>query len=370
MAARDRSQHGSILIWAVLSLATLITVLAVAMTVGRMASVRGSLQNGVDSAALAGASALDMTPAGLANAPGVSVAYAGRHVTDAGLTIDIDPDADVVLGQWERTTNVFTPVTGRTKEDAWRINAVQVAAGREAARGNAVPAVFAQAFAGQDTVDVRARAVAVAGGPCNEDCAFPMVFADCDLTPERLDPSRSDSLCGKTTAYVFHNDWTDNAGLTSLDGTIHASTTSVKNALTSNCSQNDDIATQVDDSVWVENGNNLNPIETYMRADRVGQVQTSPVVSTANNCASNDPKFNREAGIVGYTSWILCWATGASVGAWPPAGWPSSCPPVATGEKNTVYVVHLCDYVQPGGKGGVGGCRYFGTSTTRSRLVQ
>lgn len=370
MVARDHRQSGSILVWAVLSLALLITLLAVAMTVGRVVSVRGSLQNGVDSAALAGASALTMTPPGLAVAPVVSVAYAARHVTDAGLTIEVDPDADVVLGQWERTTNVFTPVAGRTKEDAWRINAVQVSAGRETSRGNAVPAAFGQAFSGRDTLDVRARAVAVAGGPCSEDCAFPMVFADCDLTPERLDPSRSDSLCGRTTAYVFHNDWTDNAGLTSLDGTVHASTTSVRNALSSNCSQDDDIATQVDDSIWVENGDNLNPLAPYMRAERTGSVQTSPVVSTANNCAANDPKFNREAAIVGYTSWILCWATGSSVGSWPPDGWPAVCPAVAAGAKNTVYVVHLCDYVQPGGSGGVGGCRYFGTSTTRSRLVQ
>jgi Flp pilus assembly protein TadG len=362
-------QRGSILVWFVLGLTTLGAFLAIAVNVGHVLAVRGSLQNGVDSAALAGASTLDMNPTGLATAPGVAVAYAGVHGTDGGFSIVVDPAADVVLGHWDRATNAFTPVPGRALEDARNVNAVQVRGGREVARGNPVPVAFGGAFVPQQTLDVRAQAVAVGGGPCSADCAFPMVFADCDLTKPRLDPTRSDSLCGKTTAYVFHNDWTDNAGLTSLDGTIHASTTSLRNALSSNCAMDDDIATQVDDAIWVENGNNLNPLATYMRAGRVGNVQTSPVVTTANGCAGNDPKFNQLATIVGYTSWILCWATGSQVGPWPPPGWPPSCPAVATGETNTVYIVHLCDYQQPAGNAGVGGCEWFGTVTPRSRLV-
>jgi hypothetical protein len=370
MEAKRRGQRGSIIVWAVLALGMIGAFLAVTIAGGRQYSIRGSLQNGVDSAALAGAAVLDMTPGGLALAPDAAVAFAGRHVTDAGLNVAIDGGADVVLGQWDRRTNVFTPIAGRGVDEARDINAVEVRAGREAARGNAMPVAFGGAFVTQRTLDVRARAVAVGGGPCNEDCAFPMVFADCDLTRERLDPANPSSLCGKTTAYVFHNDSTDNAGLTSLDGEIHASTTSVRNALASNCDGNDEIATQVDDQISVENGNNLNPLASFMRADRIGTVQTSPVVDTALGCTPGNPKFNRMATIVGYTSWILCWATGSQAGPWPPAGWPSAaCPDTSVAEANTVYVVHLCDYHQPGGDAGVAGCGWFGTTSPRSRLV-
>ena len=344
--------------------------LAVTVAVGRRHSIRGGLQNGVDSASLAGAAVLDMTPNGLLLAPDAAASFAGRHVTDAGLNVAIDPGADVVLGQWDRLTNVFTPIAGRGVDEARDINAVEVRAGREAARGNAMPVAFGGAFVTQRTLDVRARALAVRGGPCNADCAFPMVFADCDLTRDRMDPANPNSLCGKTTAYVFHNDFTDNAGLTSLDGQIHASTTSIRAALNSNCEGDDEIATQVDDQISVENGNNLNPLAPFMRADRIGTVQTSPVVDTASGCNPDDPKFNRMATIVGYTSWILCWATGSQPGPWPPPGWPAACADTSVAEPNTVYVVHLCDYRQPEGRAGVAGCGWFGTSTSRSRLVQ
>src|SRR5512133_1818101 len=146
MRGASKRERGAILIWAVLGLVMVGSMLALAINVGRMVSVRGALQNGTDSAALAAAAELNGQETGISNGQESAVALAAAHHTDSGLNVVVDPAADVVFGHWDRSTRSFTPIAGRTVADLRIVNAVQVAAGRETSRANAVPVAFGGAF--------------------------------------------------------------------------------------------------------------------------------------------------------------------------------------------------------------------------------
>ncbi|HSM91635.1 MAG TPA: pilus assembly protein TadG-related protein [Anaeromyxobacteraceae bacterium] len=388
MRCARRHERGAILIWAVLGLVMVGSMLALALNVGRMISVRGALQNGTDSAALAAAAELNGEQSGVTAGEGAAVAYAGAHVSDAGLNVTIDPGADVVFGTWDRAARVFTPVTGRTAVDLRAITAVQVRAGRETARSNAVPITFGGAFVTPTSVDVRATSIAVGGGPCQERCAFPAVFADCIMV------NPDGSLDCSERYYVLNSDWQDNLGLTSLDPNEPASVPNIKDAL------HDCVPTSADMEIPVTNGNMLQPISVDPYFNDLPKEVSSPVVHVercepahfepCDQSIVNGPcmnaKFVGDLPIVGYATFVLCYVTGANVGTWPPANWPvAECgaaptladfPGVDPNQwpdpflKHTFFLQHRCNVEEAGPGTGVAGCGFFGTSSTRSRLVQ
>ncbi|HET9553269.1 MAG TPA: pilus assembly protein TadG-related protein [Anaeromyxobacteraceae bacterium] len=390
MQPRQERQRGAVLIWAVVGLVTVGALTALAINVGRALSVRGGLQNGADAAALAAAAELNGQLTGLAAAPQAAVALAGQHQTDMGLAVTLDPAADVVLGAWDRTTSLFTPVYGRTLTDLRNINAVQVRDGREAARGNAVPVVFGGAFLSARTLDVRTSAVAVGGGPCEDKCAFPAAFADCLLV------NPDGSLNCDDRFYVFNSDWQDNIGFTSLEPGVSASVPNIKAALGA-C-----VASSADEPIPITNGNPVQPISQDPFFKRLPMTVNAPVVhadrcppAQYQKCSQASPngpclnaKFVGDMTVVGYVTLKVCYITGSTVKVWPPADWPAgdadcgaapgieAFPGVDPSQwpdpflKQTLFLKHKCHYEQPGNQSGVGGCGYYGTYTTRSRLVQ
>jgi hypothetical protein len=391
MACR-RLERGAVLIWAVLALVAVGSLMALAINIGRLYSVRGGLQNGVDAAALGGAGGLNGQMSGIDDGRVAAAALAGRHGTDSSLAVTIDPAADVVFGQWDLHARTFTRIDTRTGADLRNINAVRVQAGREGARGNSVPVIFGGgAFLQRDTVDVRAQAIAVGGGPCEDKCSFPAAFADCMMVDS------TGALRCDQGFYVLNNDWQDNMGLTSLEPGVPASVPNIKAALGA-C-----LASGADDAIPVTNGNPLNPISKDPYFNRLPIEVTSPVVhadrcppATYQKCQSSGPnspcvnaKFVGDMTVVGYATFVICYVTGANpvkldgTGGLP--GWPASCGPsprltdfpgLPAGQwpdpflKNSIFIQHKCYTAQPGPTSGVAGCGFFGTSSTRSRLVQ
>lgn len=383
-----KRERGAILIWAVLGLVMVGSMLALALNVGRMVSVRGALQNGTDSAALGAAAELNGQLTGISDGQDAAVALAAVHTSDSGLEVTVDRDADVVFGHWEQEGRVFTPVAGRTPADLRTINAVQVAAGRETSRSNAVPVTFGGAFVTPTTVDVSARSIAVGGGPAATKCAFPAVFADCLMVNE------DGSLNCSERYYVLNSDWQDNLGLTSLDPDEPASVPNIKDALRT-C-----VETSAGMEIPVTNGNALQPISVDPYFKDVPLEVTSPVVhaercepahfqpcdQTTVDGPCMNAKFVGSLPIVGYATFVICYVTGANVGTWPPANWPvEACGPAPTLAdfpgvsatqwpdpflKHTFFLKHRCNVVDAGPGAGVAGGEYFGTSSPRSRLVQ
>jgi len=267
---------------------------------------------------------------------------------------------------------------------------VQVADGRDAASGTAVPVIFGGAFLRTRTVDVRAAAVAVGGGPCEDRCAFPVAFADCLLVD-----ADGALRCGDRF-FVLNSDWQDNLGLTSLVPGVSASVPNIKDAL-DECT-----ASSADEAIPISNGNPLQPISQDPYFNRLPVEVGAPVVRVERcpparfeKCVQSDPvspclnaKFVGDLEVVGYVTIKVCYVTGAVVKEWPPRDWPvgdADCgeapgpdtfPGVDPSQwpnpflKHTLFMKHKCDVTQPGSRAGVGGCGYYGTSTTRSRLVR
>ncbi|MGB8932829.1 MAG: pilus assembly protein TadG-related protein [Anaeromyxobacteraceae bacterium] len=383
-----KRERGAILIWAVLGLVMVGSMLALALNVGRMVSVRGALQNGTDSAALAGAAELNGLATGITSGQAAAVALAALHTTDSGLDVVVDPNADVVFGHWDAVGRAFTPIAGRTAAELRTINAVQVAAGRETSRSNAVPVTFGGAFVTPTTVDVSTRSIAVGGGPAQAKCAFPAVFADCLMVNE------DGSLSCSERYYVLNSDWQDNLGLTSLDPDAPASVPNIKAALSA-C-----VETSVGTEIPVTNGNALQPISVdpyfkdvpievsspVVHVDRCEPAHFEPCTPSTTSGTCMNAKFVGNPPIVGYATFVICYVTGASVGSWPPANWPveecgaaptlADFPGVAATQwpdpflKHTFFLKHRCDVVDGGPGAGVAGGDFFGTTSPRSRLVQ
>lgn len=154
-AAGDSSRHSRRGIAAVLVI-VLITVLigfaALTIDVGYLYNVRGQLQNAVDSAALAGASALP-GPAGEV----IARARASAHNNRA----DRNPvdllDGDIEIGHWDAVAAEFTSSGGSTPPNACRVTAHLTNA-----RKKPVGLFFAPIF-GRLTADVSAHATASFG---------------------------------------------------------------------------------------------------------------------------------------------------------------------------------------------------------------
>jgi Flp pilus assembly protein TadG len=389
-----RRERGNVGIWAVLAFATVTGFMALSVHAGRSYSNRAELQNAADAAALAAAAQLDGTQAGIDAATQAASQFGAAHRTE-NVAVGIGA-GDLTFGAWDRATQTFTPISGRTAADLRNIIAVQARDARLA-----LPVGFGAFLGGSMSTSVRSSAVAVGGGPCEDHCAFPGAFADCMM----VNPDGSLRCDGRY--YVLNNDWQDNFGLTSLDPTRPASVPNVKAALSA-C-----VETSADTPVPVTNGNPIQPVfgsghsSLTFPMDVVAPVVHAPNCSTAqyqpcNRSNPNDPctnaKFVGDMTIVGYVSIIVCYVTGPSVPRWPPSDWGptgsstpeqvelwSECGPAPIQAdfpgvpatqwpnpflKQTIFLKHRCQWIDPGTRTNKAGCQSFGLWTSRSRLVQ
>lgn len=354
-----RSERGVTAVLVAIVLVVLGGFLALALNVGHSRAVRGQLQSAVDAGALAGAAELDGTLAPLtAGRPGaLASTFTSRHITDRSIPVEIDPSSDVVPGHWDPfaadPATAFTPISPiLSEEDARRVNAVRVLAGREGSRGNAVGVDFSS-FVTTESMDVSAEAVAVNGGPCEDSCPdAPLAFFACGIE----DPETYALACGKTLRIHFSPDGSDTAGLSSLS-LDSANTQTYRDIISGDLCRN----LQAGDQVNISNGqqgsttlcgpeNNQPTFDHYCRADAQGACTEPREVRAPVVDGECPPRFNQTHQVIGFATFRFVRM-------------------VCGGASNSyIDVEFLCDEVDD--EAGVIGCGWFGTGPLRPKLVR
>lgn len=152
----SRSHHqcrrGFAAIYTVVMLIALCGIVSLAVDLGRVQLAKTELQTAADAAARAAAGGLG---GGASQAITSAVDVAGANRCD-GSAVALEPNADVELGTWNPETKTFTALSGPAQNSA---TAVRVTARRVAARGTAIPLVFAKVV-GRANCDVKAVAIA------------------------------------------------------------------------------------------------------------------------------------------------------------------------------------------------------------------
>lgn len=340
---RRGGQRGAVAVVVALVLAVLLAFLGLTLNTGHGTSVRGELQNAADAAALAAARELNGQIGGQNAGRLMAGYYSALHDTDGSQPVAIDPAADVTFGSWDFATSTFTPL-GTTSAELLASNAVRVRSGRESSRGSALPVWLSSFLGDTSTMDVRASAIAVGGGPCDERCVIPLAFADCSLVD-----SSGALKCNQSL--VFRNNIVDNAGLTGLgDGANTSTERSILNAVNSGSSCVD---VHERDVIDIQNGNNFNPLYNGFNA-LVGRTVSAPVVDPVG-CPDN-PRFNQSYPVIGFATFTIDYV--GNVGPDP------RCP---DGQGPCVQVTLKCDQSTNDPKTG---CSFFGLRTLTSRLVR
>ena len=146
------SRKGATLVLFTILLVVLLGMVAFAVDIGYVSLARTQLQASADSAALAGAAALQN---GADGARAEAIRFAGFHIA-AGAAVSIADDDDVQLGLWDDDTRLFTPLALGDESGA---NAVRVTCRRSQAQGKPVGLFFGRVL-GSSSTDALAQATA------------------------------------------------------------------------------------------------------------------------------------------------------------------------------------------------------------------
>jgi len=345
-------ERGSIIIWATFALVMLIGFLAFVLNVGHSTSIRGELQNAVDSAALAGALQLDGEVDQLTPTDTAASDFAGFHYTDRPDAYQVVADQRL-FGTWtppdrpcpaNGTTDTkradltnslgwfFCQVDDRDTAAALRINAVYVHAARAsgAVGGGAVP-VYLNSFMGgaASTMDRSADAIAVSGGPneSTECLKIPMVIGtgcitDAGTGAGACDPSAPPDSAGPMYTIGLSDTSVRSAGW-SVFGQVKPSDQDVcnylENAATNpNFCKKIDIGTQTQTGVDIGQGNKMNggcngtyqgtPFDSVCDWFKpfVGQTIQVPTISESGSLSEACPNtYTGSAYVVGFTTMKL-----------------------------------------------------------------
>jgi len=172
-------KQGGVMVIVAISLLMFLALAALVVDLGQGLSVKTQLQEVADAAALAAASQLDGTIAGINNANDQANAYASKNKA-AGSTVTLLP-ADIEFGSWDMSTKVFNPILSGGLGYPDGVNAVRITARRDAASGTALATTFAKSF-GRNTLEVKTQAVAERAGPSQcVDSEDPT--KDCNMIP-------------------------------------------------------------------------------------------------------------------------------------------------------------------------------------------
>lgn len=256
-----RSESGNVAIIAGGILAVLLAFGALVVDVGNLFRVRNELQNAADAAALAGAWALDGTLHGKDGADtthGLTVAcQRARAVALSHLANNTSvtvANEDIALGRWyfrdlpdgvtdcerrDPTQASPTPCFLRLgtcdslPPDPMRVTTVRVSARRidtddgDPSNDNAVGLYLGAFVAHNQNAGVAAVAVAVGGGPSEQECAFPMVVSSCEFEKGPTPPCQ---ICFSAAA-----DTNDTMGWTSFSPTPPVNTGTVDQVIRDTC---------------------------------------------------------------------------------------------------------------------------------------
>lgn len=153
--SRLRNERGASIVLVAISLAALMAMVALAVDMGMLLTVRSEAQRAADSAALAGAGSLIGEPGNLDRVKEFAIRFGDLNDVD-GAAAGVQPeDVDIDLDAGRVTVTVF----------------------RTADRGSAVPTWFARVF-GVDQVDISARAAARIASTNAARCLKPWTIPD------------------------------------------------------------------------------------------------------------------------------------------------------------------------------------------------
>lgn len=211
------------LIYTCVTMVALLGISSLAVDFGRVQLVKTQLRDAADAAARYGAMGLATS-----NSTAISNAVAaGSQNSVNGSTLSV-LTSDVVLGKWSTSTG-FTATTTNP-------NAVQVTAYQVAARGTAVPLLFAQVV-GQSTCDVKAVSIAVYTAP-NPSYGFVgtgSINASSGMTVDSYNPSSGYSAGSAGTSVLMGSNGNVNLnGPLTLNGSLSSYGGGSSNWLTKN----------------------------------------------------------------------------------------------------------------------------------------
>lgn len=178
-ARKRRSERGAVAIIVAVSMFALVALILLAVQVGTIGTVRALLQGSADEAAMAGASQLDGTDSGLANAnsQAMNILSGGKNFPSTlnnGSDLSIAGDA-FETGTWDllNPQNGFTPST-----DAEEANAVRVR-GRKLSSLNGPVDMFLGGAFGPDSVELFRTGIAALGSAAALSCPPDLPITAC-----------------------------------------------------------------------------------------------------------------------------------------------------------------------------------------------
>lgn len=190
-------RRGAVALIVALLLPVFMVMVALSADIGNLYRVDTEGQRAVDSAALAGAGALNGTTNNMLLAAQRAEALGEAHFAYAD-AVELEA-SDIEIGFWNTTDRTFTtPVMDPLLANAVRVTHLEAA----------VSTPFA-AVNGNSQSAVTNSAIALGGGPVLSDCAFPLVVADCALAD-----AAANQNCEMCVSLQSAND--DNAAWTSF----------------------------------------------------------------------------------------------------------------------------------------------------------
>ena len=235
---RDSRCRGMVLIYVAVSMVVLIAFASLAVDLGRVRLAKSELRCTADATAMAGTASLLN---GVTSAQTAASTFASANSVD-GSSQTLDTTNDIEFGTWDTSTRTFAVLTGSSRASA---NAMRVTVRRTAARGNAIPLLFAQ-LTGRSTCDVTATAIAYSPGRSVQLAGTSSItvqnnfFGGSYNSGTTTSPTHSTVLAGATAgsngAITAGTNETLDSAILGPSGTSNMSTTNATVRLTSNMS--------------------------------------------------------------------------------------------------------------------------------------
>ncbi|HVB34689.1 MAG TPA: pilus assembly protein TadG-related protein [Patescibacteria group bacterium] len=221
--SRKNGERGASLILVGMALVALLAALSLAIDLGMLYVARSQAQQAADAAALAGATTL--ANSNCIMAAGGCVA-GGSQETQATQQAETTGAQDSVMGQAASIQDSDVSFNYPNPQEP----EITVTVQRSAARGNAVPTLFAHVF-GVNAVNVMAKATAEAvnptggGAPVGYGCVAPFLVPNCDPDHINIPSGNVNGACddGNGGAGYFINQTTgqlENPGVYSSGGVV------------------------------------------------------------------------------------------------------------------------------------------------------
>lgn len=160
-----RRSRGAVIIWVTVTMLGMMGFCSLAVDLGRVQAAKTEMHAACDAAARFGASGLANVLYGTSAASSNAIAVAGQNLVDG--TPLVLTSSDVQTGIWTSATHTFT-----ANNNPALCNAVKVTAYRTAARGTAIPLIFAKLL-GQSTCDVTTSSIAMVSSGANATYTVP-----------------------------------------------------------------------------------------------------------------------------------------------------------------------------------------------------